>query len=110
MSFINKLNYEIENDPNFTVASSLILGFLFSGISWGFIYVIIFLIIWEFLYFAYLHSNYRTWDLNERITIILAALLGYIMGAIFHDDDDFYEHQENFKKDWDHYGKEFGWF
>jgi hypothetical protein len=110
MGFLQDLNCEIENDPNFTVASSLILGFLFSGISWGLLYVIIFLIIWEFLYFGYLSCNNKTWDLNQRIVVILAALLGYIMGAIFHDDDDFYEHHENFKKYWNNYGEEFGWF
>ena len=110
MSYIHKLNCHIENDPNFTVLMSLIVGFLFSGISWGLIYVIIFLILWEIAYFAYLDCNGKAWNLESRITIILAAVLGFLLGANLHDKDDHCEDYKKFKKDINYYGKEFEWF
>lgn len=110
MSYIRNLNCHIEKDPNFTVLMSLIVGFLFAGISWGIIYVIIFLILWEIAYYAYLDCNDKKWNLETRITIILAALLGFLLGSNLHETDDYYEHCSEFKKDLNHYGKEFEWF
>ena len=106
----SKLNYYIENDPNFTVLMSLIVGFLFAGISWGIIYIIIFLILWEIAYFAYLDCNNKIWNLETRVTVILAALLGFLLGANLHEIDDHHKNYEDFKNDIDYYGKEFNWF
>jgi hypothetical protein len=110
MSYFRNLNCQIEKDPNFTILMSLIVGFLFAGISWGLIYVIIFLILWEIAYFAYLDCNGKSWSLESRVTIILAALLGFLLGANLHDKDDHYDHCGKFKEDIDYYGKEFEWF
>jgi len=99
-----------DNDPYIAMTMSLITGFLFSGISWGIVYVIIFLIIYEFFYFAYLHANYKEWKNSERIGVVFAALLGYLLGSIFHNNWDYYNHWNNFKNDCDQYGKNLDWW
>ena len=110
MSFLRKLNNEIYTDPNYTILMALITGFLFSGISWGIIYVIIFLILWEIAYYGYVNANNKKWDFLFRVTIVLAAFLGYLLGSNLHDNDDHYDHYHRFKNDMDYYGKEFEWF
>ena len=110
MEFLSKLNCEINTDPNYTVASALIAGFLFAAISWGIVYVIIFLIFWEILYFGYLNVYEEKWNFNLRATVILAAILGYLLGREFDDNNDHIEDCNKFKDDVDYYGKEFGWF
>ena len=48
--------------------------------------------------------------MEERLTVILAALLGFLIGSFFHDKDDHDKAYDNFGEDFDYYGKEFGWF
>lgn len=109
-TLFNKFNREIATKMEYTVLIGFMTGLLFSGISWGIIYAILFLIIWEIIYFAYLSANSKMWSLEDRVVVILAAFLGYIIGAIFHDNDDFHKHKEDFWKDMDDYGKNCGWF
>jgi len=110
MDYFNKLNCDIQNDKGYVVIAALISGILFSGISFGLVYVILFLLIWEFLYFAYLHANYRKWNLGDRILVILAAILGFLLGRFLHEDDDHNADLDKFMDDYEYYGKEFGWF
>lgn len=105
----NNLAYELNTDPNFIVASAILGGILFSGISWGFLYVIFFLIIWEFLYYAYTDCNAKIWDAELRLTVILGALLGYLAGANLHGIDDHLSSCQNIWDDCDKYGKACGW-
>lgn len=107
---MNQLNDFVENSPYLLVLSSFLSGLLFSGISWGIVYVILFLIFWEICYFGYVSANGRTWDMDYRITVLMAALLGYLVGAFFHDQDDHWDSWNHFKNNCDYYGKDFGWF
>lgn len=107
---MEKWNCAINNEIEYAYIMSLIGGILFSGISYGLLYVIVFLIIWEVLYFMYLDSNARRWEPIERITVILFAILGFLLGRLLHDDDDHQGECDQFFKDCNHYGKEFGWF
>lgn len=100
----------LDEDIYITMTASFITGVLFSGISWGIIYVIIFLILYEFFYLAYKHANYKDYYVKERIGVILAALFGYVVGLIFHENDDFQGHYYGFWKDCDNYGKKFDWW
>lgn len=110
MSLFERFNREIETKMEYSVMIGFMTGLLFSGISWGIIYAILFLTIWEIIYAAYLNANGKGWDLDDRVTVILATFLGYLTGAIFHDQDDFHQHKEDFFKDMDKYGKDCGWF
>lgn len=107
---MNNLIYWMNNDSFVPVIISFLTGFLFSGISWGIIYVIIFLLLYEFLYILYLDANYKSPNFIERLTIIFAAFLGYLLGAILHEDDDFWKHWRNFGKDCNKYGENFDWW
>lgn len=106
----NDLACWLENDPYINMTASFIVGFLFSGISWGIVYVIIFLIVYEILYSLYKNANYQYYLIEERIGLVLAALLGYLLGAIFHGKDDFNNHYNGFVQDCRQYGKNFDWW
>ena len=107
---MEKVNYFIYNEPMIPILLSFLTGLLFSSISWGIVYVILFLVIWEVIYFGYLDANNRPWIMDDRLLIILAAFLGFIAGRIFHESDDFVDDYKKFNDDADYYGKEFGWF
>jgi hypothetical protein len=100
----------LEDDIYINMTASFIGGFLFSGISWGIIYVILFLIVYEFLYFIYKHANHDCYPMEDRIGLVVAALLGYVLGAIFHQKDDFADHTYKFWDDCYEYGKNFDWW
>jgi hypothetical protein len=102
--------FDIENDLGYSVLMSVIVGILFSQISFGLVYVIIFLLLWEFAYFAYLHSNYRSWHMLDRLLLILGAIMGFLLGRFLHENDDHKKDWDKFKNDYDYYGKELGWF
>ena len=108
--YMDEFNDWINNDPMAYVLASFLAGLLFSGTSWGIIYVLLFLVLWEILYFCYSDANNMLWNPDERLLLVLAALLGYLTGAFFHDDDNHYEAYHKFKDDIDYYGKEFDWF
>ena len=104
------MNQFINEDPYAFVLMGFLSGVLFSGVSWGIVYVILFLIISEILYFGYVSANGRLWDIDLRITVLMAALLGYLAGAFFHHDDDHYDSWCRFREDYDRWGKEMGWY
>jgi hypothetical protein len=103
---MENINDFIDKSPYSYVLMGFLSGLLFSGISWGIVYVILFLILSEILYFGYLSANDYMWDFDLRATVLLAALLGYLTGAFFHDMDDHYESWCKFKKDYDGWVKE----
>lgn len=98
------------NDPKYSIISSFIIGILFSGISFGLAYVILFIILWEFLYYIYLDCNERPYNWEVRILMALYGIAGFLLGRFLHDDDDHCEEFKKFQNDYEHYGREFGWF
>lgn len=110
MESFKKINYFLENDPMASVLSAFLAGLLFSGVSFGLIYVLLFFLFWEILYIGYLDCNNEKWDFGHRVLLIMSALLGFLIGAFFHGSDDHYNSYNKFRKDMDYYGKELGWF
>ena len=107
--------YEIDRglkagEPQYTFIMTLIVGILCSGISFGLVYVIAFIIVWEFLYFGYCDCNGKNYDDVDRIIIALGGLLGFLLGRFMLDQDDHLAEFKKFQKDYHHYGREFGWF
>ena len=103
------LNWVIENDPGIVVIMSFISGILFSNITYGLAYLIIFLLIWEILYFGYLDCNNKSWLLFDRVLIFLGAILGFLLGRFMHDNDDHGGDFQKFKNNCKYYAKDFGW-
>jgi len=104
------INNEIDNNPGYTAISSMIIGILFSGVSFGLVYVIIFILLWEFLYFGYLDCNNKKYNVEDRIIIALSGIMGFLLGRFLHSDDDHYEEFRKFQNVYEYYKKEFGWF
>lgn len=110
---INGVNTEngknIEN-WEYSFVTSFIIGIVFSGISYGILYILFFLIISEFLYYIYLDCN----DLNyykERILVCLGGILGYMLGAAFlHNSDDYHLQIWNFPSQITEFGRKCGFF
>jgi len=98
------------NDPQYSIIASFIIGILFSGISFGLAYVIVFIILWELLYYIYLDSNNRQYNGEVRLLMALYGIAGFLLGRFLHDDDDHYEEFIKFQNDYDYYGRECGWF
>lgn len=111
MDLANKINRGIANgDPEYTFIMSVIIGILFSGVSFGLFYVILSIFIWEFLYYCYLDAKYLKYQTIDRILFALGSIMGFLIGRAMHSDDDHYTEYQKFKKDYHHYGREFGWF
>ena len=96
-------------NPEYWLGASLFGGILFGGISWGFVYFLIFLFVWEIGYWIYTGYKDIIWDLKTRIGIVLAALLGFLMGRSLHDTCHPSGDYKEFKNDMDGYFKACGW-
>lgn len=98
----------VTNDPNSFVIISFCLGFILNQLNWGIVYLILFLIFWEILYILFLDCNDRCWNFQYRITIILAGILGFLVGRFLHGDDDHFGACKDFCKDIKKYREDCG--
>ncbi len=111
MDLGNKINRGIANgEPEYTFIMSVCIGILFSGISFGLMYVILFILIWELLYYCYLDAKYLNYQPIDRLLFALGSIMGFLIGRAMHGCDDHYEEYKKFKRDYHHYGRELGWF
>ena len=71
-----------DNNEFCQLVSALCLGILFSPWSWGFLYFIGFLLLYEVItaYFTWCQAPY--WNMMTRLGVIAASLLGFILGRI----------------------------
>jgi hypothetical protein len=79
--------------PDYGEWSQLLVGFV-AGIimapySYGFLYLIIFLFIWEILFAWWTSMNKKYWSWQGRLGIILASILGWFIGKISVDQEIF---------------------
>ena len=98
----------VTNDPRSFIIMSFILGFLLNQLNWGIIYLILFLIFWEILYFGYLDCNNYHYSFQYRMTLISAGILGFLLGRWLHDDDDHFGSCKDFCKDIKKYREDCG--
>jgi hypothetical protein len=75
--FCNEANNDLAQ-----LISSFCLGVLFSPWSWGLVYYIAFLLIYEILSAYYTWCQLPYWRLSTRLGVIAASLLGFILGRI----------------------------
>jgi hypothetical protein len=73
-------------NPNYNINAQLIIAFLtgliFSPWSYGWLFFIIFLLVWEILYAISTECHPNQWILKERILIIVVSILGWMIGRI----------------------------
>lgn len=98
------------NNPQYSIISSFIIGILFSGVSFGLVYVIIFILLWEFFYYAYNDCNNRRYNGEVRLLMALYGIAGFLLGRFMLDKDDHHKDFKKFQNDYHYYGREFGWF
>jgi len=90
-------------NPKNTEFAQLVSAFLISLIlspwSWGFYYFFGFLIIYEFICIIGTQCREPYWRLGFRISVILASMLGWIIGRIiFGYKDPFHSKKRNEKR------------
>ena len=90
---------DLWHDPIYALLAAVMGGILFAGFSWGFVYFLIFLFIWEILYWIYTgYDDTKIWSPQIRVGLVLGALFGFIVGRTFHNCDDFRKDYNDF---WD---------
>lgn len=100
---------DLNEDPMYWLGASFFSGFLFSTWSWGILYLIVFLIIWEIGYYIYCYA-YKGWDgyghmfgdyrvnyFMIRLGIVAGAIMGFLIGRAIIEDDD---HEQSIKDFW----------
>ena len=95
--------------PEWAFLISILLGALFAGYSWGFVYAILFLLIWEIGYYIYTGYADKSWNWVERLGLVLGALFGFIIGRTLHHKADHAQDYNDFKSDMRYYFRECGW-
>ena len=71
----------------FSLVLSFAVGLLFAPWSFGFLYLLIFIIVYEIIYACY-HKDFSTNNFMIRLGIVVASIFGFIVGrAILQDSD-----------------------
>ena len=111
MNVIRQIDEGIKNsEPGYTFIMSVAIGILFSGVSFGLVYVILFIVLWEILYFLYSDSKNMVYSAEDRLLFALGSIMGFLLGRLMHDDDDHFKEYKKFRKDYDNCGEACGWF
>lgn len=98
---ICKMKYDLNNDPMYSLGAAFFSGFLFSSWSWGIIYVILFLIVYEIGYYGfYCYKGWNNYNIIVRIGIVAGALMGFLIGRNIIEDDDHEQSIHDFRKRW----------
>jgi hypothetical protein len=111
MEILRKIDEGIKaSEPGYTLVMSIIIGILFSGISFGLVYVILFIVLWEILYFLYSDAKHMVYSSEDRLLFALGSIMGFLLGRFMHDNDNHYKEYRKFRKDYDKFGDNCGWF
>jgi len=88
-------------NENYNIHSQLIIAFctglVFSPWSYGWIFFVIFLIVWEVMYGFATKFKHPRWNLAERILIIVISLLGWTVGRLLVGQQPFDNNRKKLK-------------
>ena len=92
-----RMNRDIYQDPLYWIGSAFFSGFLFATWSWGIIYVISFLILYEIGYYIYCYSykGLDEYSFMVRIGIVAGAFMGFLIGRAITETDN---HEESIRE------------
>ncbi len=97
---------DIYEDPMYWLGAAFFSGFLFASWSWGILYLLSFLIVYEIFYCIYCrYKNNKEWGLQIRIGIVAGTLMGFLIGRNITEDDD---HKKSIDEFCSSVGKIFG--
>ena len=93
---------DINEDPMYWIGSAFFSGFLFATWSWGILYLLVFLILYEIGYYVYCYSSDKltNYNLLIRIGIVLGAVAGFLIGRAITENDD---HEKSIKEFCNHF-------
>ena len=106
---MSPMEYEIYHNPIYTIGAAFFAGILFSPWSFGIIYYLLFLIIWELLFYGWCNYKNVFWNWQIRLSIVLAALFGFLLGRTMINEDDHAGSVKEFKCRMNRYLKNVGW-
>lgn len=73
-------------NPKYTqlvqIIVSFAFGIIFAPYSYGFIYLVIYLFLYEVIYFIFTRGEYPYWTPLFRFATVAASLLGWIIGRV----------------------------
>lgn len=76
-------------NPNYTAISQAVVGFalgiLFAPYSWGFIFYVGFIIVFEIFTYAFTRGDPKYYgDLRSRLLVVIASISGFILGRFLY--------------------------
>jgi len=83
-----RMKRDIYEDPMYWLGASFFSGFLFATWSWGILYLLVFLVVWEIGYYIYCRNFAGDYDLMIRIGIAAGAMMGFLIGRAITENDD----------------------
>ena len=93
-----RMKRDLNEDPAYWLGASFFSGFLFATWSWGIVYLLIFLIIYEIGYFIYQQQKDQEYDWVIRLGIVAGAIMGFLIGRAITQDDDHEKDIRDFRK------------
>lgn len=89
-----RMERDINEDPMYILGASLFYGFLFSTWSWGILYLILFLVIWEIGYYIFCRYTNKmlTYYPCIRFGIVCGSIMGFLIGRNITEMED---HEES---------------
>ena len=91
-----QINQDITTDPMYWLGASFFSGFLFSYWNWGIVYVVLFLIVWEIIYFGYHWYREYNYQGMIRIGCIAGVIFGFLINRAIIEQDDHYADIQDF--------------
>lgn len=91
---------DINTDPAYVLGASFFSGFLFSTWSWGILYLISFLVLYEIAYYIYCYNFNKldAYGLQIRIGVVSGTIMGFLMGRCITGTDNHEESIQEFKQ------------
>ena len=94
--YSSRMAREIYEDPAYWLGSAIFSGILFSTWSWGIVYLILFLLIYEIFYCIYCQYNSKKFDIGMRIGLFCGAFMGFLIGRSITGMDDHEKSMDDF--------------
>ena len=93
----DRMDKDLNEDPMYWTGAAFFSGFLFSTWSWGIVYLVLFLVIYEILYYGYCRcfGNMSNYSLMIRIGLVAGVFMGFLMGRVITNQAD---HDENIRQ------------
>ncbi len=85
--FLSDLKSYYPDSVLFSIVLSFAVGLLFAPWSFGFLYLLIFIIVYEIIY-AWYNKDFSTENFMTRLGIVVASIFGFIVGRALMEDTD----------------------